>query len=171
MYNIFISIRSEMWILVQLITLTPLIAPSVCKVFTMGYLTGSQRLPDDKEYQRHGLTISGAISLAVEEVNAGELGRRGHKLEFIIAETYGKEKISVAQTAELWRKNVSVYIGPQEYCEHEAYMAASFNLPMISYVSMWLYSYYMHFQRKYLISNNFYFNKYVYYAKDLFNTK
>ncbi|XP_065155989.1 guanylate cyclase 32E isoform X2 [Atheta coriaria] len=122
-----------MWILVQLITLTPLIAPSVCKVFTMGYLTGSQRLPDDKEYQRHGLTISGAISLAVEEVNAGELGRRGHKLEFIIAETYGKEKISVAQTAELWRKNVSVYIGPQEYCEHEAYMAASFNLPMISY--------------------------------------
>ncbi|XP_017772276.1 PREDICTED: guanylate cyclase 32E [Nicrophorus vespilloides] len=103
------------------------------EVFTMGYITGSQRLPGDKEYQRHGLTISGAISLAVEEVNAGRLGRLGHSLEFIIAETYGKDVLSVKQTANLWTRNVSVYIGPQEYCEHEAFMAAAFNLPMISY--------------------------------------
>lgn len=41
----------------------------------MGYLTGSQRRPGDQEYPRPGLTISGAISLAVEEVNSGLLGK------------------------------------------------------------------------------------------------
>ncbi|KAI4461133.1 guanylyl cyclase [Holotrichia oblita] len=102
--------------------------------FTMGYLTGSQRLPGDLEYQRPGLTISGAISLAVDEVNRDILGPMGHKLDFIVAETYGVEKISVKETADLRVRNVSVYIGPQETCEHEAYLAASFNLPMISYV-------------------------------------
>lgn len=53
-----------------------------------------------------------------------------------MAETYGEEVTSVQQTADLWTKNVSVYIGPQETCEHEAFMAAAFNLPMISYVSI-----------------------------------
>lgn len=104
--------------------------------FTLGYLTGSQRLPGDQEYQRPGLTISGAISLAVDEVNRDILGPMGHKLDFIVAETYGVERISVRETADLRSKNISAYIGPQETCEHEAYLAASFNLPMISYVSV-----------------------------------
>lgn len=72
----------------------------------------------------------------MEEINSGVLGTKGHSLRYEIAETYGDETISVKQTAELWAKNVSVYIGPQETCAHEAYMAASFNLPMISYVSI-----------------------------------
>lgn len=57
-----------------------------------------------------------------------------NELEFIVAETFGEEKESILQTAELWMKNVSAYIGPQETCIHEARMASSFNLPMISYV-------------------------------------
>ncbi|XP_017892327.1 guanylate cyclase 32E-like isoform X3 [Ceratina calcarata] len=101
--------------------------------FTLGYITGSKRRPGDLEYQRPGFRISGAISLAVEEVNAGELGRRGHKLDFHIAETYGEEETSILMTADLWTKNVSGYIGPQETCVHEGRMAAAFNLPMISY--------------------------------------
>lgn len=36
--------------------------------FTLGYITGSKRRPGDLEYQRPGYRISGAISLAVEEV-------------------------------------------------------------------------------------------------------
>lgn len=72
-------------------------------------------------------------------MNKGPLSRRGHKLEFIVAETYGEEIISVQKTAVLWTKNISVYIGPQETCQHEAFMAAAFNMPMISYVSLFLY--------------------------------
>ncbi|KAB0802102.1 hypothetical protein PPYR_04288 [Photinus pyralis] len=103
------------------------------ETFILGYLTGSERKAGDFEYSRPGLTISGAISLAVEEVNNGKLGEGGHKFEFIVAETYGEEIVSVQKTAELWTRNVSVFIGPQETCKHEAYLAAAFNLPMISY--------------------------------------
>ncbi|CAH1122713.1 unnamed protein product [Ceutorhynchus assimilis] len=101
--------------------------------FTIGYLTGSQRRPGDMEYSRPGLTISGAISLAVEELNHGLLLKKGHQLDFMVSETFGEEIISVQKTADLWTKNISAYIGPQETCEHEAFMAAAFNVPMISY--------------------------------------
>ncbi|XP_046736974.1 guanylate cyclase 32E [Diprion similis] len=103
------------------------------RTFTLGYITGSKRRPEDMEYQRPGLLISGAISLAVDEVNSGELAKRGHKLDFIVAETYGEEETSILMTADLWTKNISAYIGPQETCIHEGRMAAAFNLPMISY--------------------------------------
>jgi hypothetical protein len=39
------------------------------ETFTLGYITGSKRRPDDLEYQRPGLRISGAITLAVEEAS------------------------------------------------------------------------------------------------------
>ncbi|XP_030571352.1 speract receptor isoform X2 [Drosophila novamexicana] len=103
------------------------------EVFTLGYLTGSQRRPGNLDYQRPGITISGAISLAVEQVNAGKLGALGHSLEFVVAETYGDEVASIRQTAALWTQQVAAYIGPQETCVHEGRMAAAFNLPMISY--------------------------------------
>lgn len=38
------------------------------ETFTLGYITGSKRRPGDLEYQRPGYRISGAISLAVQEV-------------------------------------------------------------------------------------------------------
>ncbi|KAL7287914.1 hypothetical protein TKK_0017974 [Trichogramma kaykai] len=103
------------------------------ETFTIGYVTGSKRRPGDFEYSRPGLQISGAITLAVDEVNGGELARRGHRLDFYVAETYGEEERSILMIAELWTRNVSAYIGPQETCVHEGRMAAAFNLPMISY--------------------------------------
>lgn len=120
-----------MWCLLALLAL-PLAGGDV---FTLGYLTGSQRRPGDQEYARPGLSISGAISLAVAELNAGPMGERGHRLEFVVAETYGEELTSIARTATLWTQKVAAYIGPQETCVTEARMAAAFNLPMISYVS------------------------------------
>lgn len=60
----------------------------------------------------------------------------GHTLSFLVVETYGDEATSILETAELWKKNISAFIGPQETCLHEARMAAAFNLPMISYVSV-----------------------------------
>ncbi|GAB0098027.1 Guanylate cyclase [Sergentomyia squamirostris] len=103
------------------------------EIFTLGYLTGSQRRAGDLEYTRPGLIISGAISLAVAEVNEGVLKDLGHSLEFMVAETFGEEVSSIRQTAALWTKQVAGYIGPQETCVHEGRMAAAFNLPMISY--------------------------------------
>ncbi|KAJ9587019.1 hypothetical protein L9F63_019384, partial [Diploptera punctata] len=106
-------------------------------VFTLGYLTGSQRREGDTVYIRPGLTISGALPLAVDEVNSGLFRIHGHRLEFVVAETLGDELASIWHTADLWTThNISAYIGPQETCVTEARMAAAFNLPMISYFCM-----------------------------------
>nr|ACQ90240.1 guanylyl cyclase receptor beta [Bactrocera dorsalis] len=109
------------------------IGQAAAEVFTLGYLTGSQRSPGNLDYQRPGITISGAITFAVSQVNAGKLKELGHSLEFIVAETYGDEVASIRQTASLWTRQVAGYIGPRETCVHEGRMAAAFNLPMISY--------------------------------------
>ena len=77
---------------------------------------------------------AGAISLAIEDVHRSAILPKPHKLDFIVAETYGEEKESILQTALLWKRNVSAYIGPQETCVHEAKMASSFRRPIISYV-------------------------------------
>ncbi|CAN7992640.1 unnamed protein product [Ixodes hexagonus] len=92
-------------------------------------------LAGDRSYRRPGLTLSGALSLAVDEVNRLHPLLGGRRLAFLVAETYGRERHSVLQTARLWTLNVSAFIGPQETCVHEAFLAASVNLPMISYVS------------------------------------
>ena len=101
----------------------------------VGYLTGSQKLTGDHFYVKPGQSISGAITLAVKEVNDSPNILPNHTLQFVIAETNGVEKESIRQTVLLMREDISAYIGPQETCVHEARIAASFNLPMISYVS------------------------------------
>ena len=110
------------------------------EVIRIGYITGSQKpLPGMQQkmyYRKPGQAISGAITLAVNEINADPSILPDHELRFIIAETYGEELYSVRETALLASsRNVSVIIGPQETCQYEARMAAAFNLPMISYVS------------------------------------
>ncbi|KAJ0180454.1 hypothetical protein K1T71_003858 [Dendrolimus kikuchii] len=114
-------------------TLMALLSSSKGEKFTLGYLTGSERRPGDFNYPTPGRVISGAISMAVDEVNEKLLGPMGHSLDFVVAETYGQEEVSIRQVAALWATNVSAFIGPQETCVHEGRMAAAFNLPMISY--------------------------------------
>ncbi|KAH7942885.1 hypothetical protein HPB52_002062 [Rhipicephalus sanguineus] len=103
------------------------------ETIVLGYLTGSQRLPGDRSYRRPGLAISGALTLAVDKVNLRAPLMGGRRLDVLIAETFGRERHSVLQTARLWRQNVSAFIGPQETCVHEAFLAAALNLPMVSY--------------------------------------
>ena len=53
---------------------------------------------------------------------------------YVVGETHGSESASIRATAELWRADVAAFVGPpQRTCAHEARMAASFNLPMISH--------------------------------------
>ena len=70
-----------------------------------------------------------------QEVNDEPKILPNHRLDFLIAETYGEEVESIRQTVLLMKRNISAYIGPQETCMHEARLAAAFNIPMVSYVS------------------------------------
>ena len=102
----------------------------------LGYMTGSENKAGDMFYQKPGQVISGAITLAVDEINADPNILPNHTLEILIAETMGQETESIRLAAILPSFNISAYIGPQETCVHEGRIAAAFNLPMISYVSI-----------------------------------
>lgn len=108
-------------------------------VIKIGYITGSDKLPGNF-YRRPGQQISGALTYALDQINNQSNVLPNHTLDFIIAETYGLENYSIRVTVELINRNISVYIGPQETCIHEAKIAAAFNIPMISYVSI-IFSY------------------------------
>jgi len=104
----------------------------------MGYMTGSQRKKGDQEYSRPGLTISGGLTTALSDLKRHKFFGSTANVEFNlqVSETYGDEEVSLREVARLWKDhNISVIIGPQESCLHEARLAASLNIPMISYVS------------------------------------
>lgn len=107
----------------------------------MGFMMGSARKPGDKEYSRPGLTIAGGLTYALYTLQHSkfftELSQPVN-INFLltVAETFGDEDTSIRQVARLWKEhNVSVIIGPQETCLHEARLSSSLNIPMISYVS------------------------------------
>ncbi|ELU09058.1 hypothetical protein CAPTEDRAFT_121651 [Capitella teleta] len=102
-------------------------------ILRLGYLTGSKTPPNKPFYIKPGQSISGALTLAVEQVNNDSEVLPNHRLEMEIAETYGQEEESIRLTVLLLKSNISAYIGPQETCLHEARLAAVFNTPMISY--------------------------------------
>ena len=102
----------------------------------LGYMTGSENQEGDMFYQKPGQVISGAITYAVDQINANPDLLPNHTLEFLIAETMGQETESIKLASVLPSYNISAYIGPQESCVHEGRIAAAFNLPMVSYVSI-----------------------------------
>lgn len=114
-----------------------------CENFSIGYMTGSivKDAPVRDENDSWwifdvlpGQYISGAIVYALNEINNDSNILPDDYLYFEIAETHSLEFESIKRTLELWSHNVSVIIGPQETCVHEAKIAASASIPMISYV-------------------------------------
>ncbi|CAD5122391.1 unnamed protein product [Dimorphilus gyrociliatus] len=102
----------------------------------LGYITGSKNAPNKpKMYYKPGSAMSGAITIAVEEINRQFKLLPNHSLDFCIGETYGIERMSIRHTANFSMNGIDAIIGPQETCEHEGRIAEAFNVPMISYVS------------------------------------
>ncbi|XP_067128746.1 receptor-type guanylate cyclase Gyc76C-like [Centruroides vittatus] len=91
--------------------------------YSIGYLVGR----DIKN-----LIISGAISYAIEKINKSNM-LKDHKLELMY---YGKAMDNLMITNMMlhqWKEGAIAFIGPDESCEVEATIAASLNLPLISY--------------------------------------
>lgn len=101
---------------------------------TLGYIASNSKR-EDQLYIPPGQLYSGAITYAIHKINEDPNLLPNTTLKFAIADTYGEEKESLFQTAEMIYKNISAIIGPQETCVHEARLAAAYNVPMISYVS------------------------------------
>ncbi|KAK6012697.1 ligand-binding protein, receptor family [Ostertagia ostertagi] len=80
-----------------------------------------------------GSMISGALHVAVNEINANPDLLPNHRLNYIFDNTCGKERQSTQYFMDHWKMGARVFIGPEMNCRTEATMAAAQNLPIISY--------------------------------------
>ncbi|GIY00713.1 receptor-type guanylate cyclase Gyc76C [Caerostris extrusa] len=102
------------------------------ETFTIGYMTNMQGRTNT---QKQGIVISGAMSYALDVINSNASYLNGHKLRMIYNDTEGDTLIGTYVTIEQWREGAVAFFGPEDSCAVEATVAASLNLPMISYVS------------------------------------
>ncbi|XP_070580962.1 guanylate cyclase 32E-like [Ptychodera flava] len=99
--------------------------------FTLGYLMTET---NKNGYKLWSLTVSGAMILAMEDINSDPNILPGHQLTFVPYDTQGTELDALSAMTLLWRDyDIVGFIGPAETCKTAARLAASWNLGMISY--------------------------------------
>ncbi|CAJ0587054.1 unnamed protein product, partial [Mesorhabditis spiculigera] len=80
-----------------------------------------------------GSVISGALRVAIEEINNDPTILPNHSLAYTFSNTCGDEKTSTQYFMQHWKMGARAFIGPEVNCRTEATMAAAQNLPIISY--------------------------------------
>ncbi|CAD6195344.1 unnamed protein product [Caenorhabditis auriculariae] len=81
----------------------------------------------------YGSIISGALVVAVEEINNDTTLLPNHTLKYIFGNTCGNDTKSTKLFMNHWQAGARVFIGPEKNCKTEAAMASAQNLPIISY--------------------------------------
>ena len=102
--------------------------------FTVGYLTADRT--ETFVHKKQGRIISGAMTLAIKRINADPQLLRGHRLHFVWADTRADTLTSTNELTKQWRDGAIAFFGPEDSCDVEARVAAAWNLPMLSYVSV-----------------------------------
>ena len=100
---------------------------------TIGYLMADRSLTFKKNLQ--GRIISGAMTYVVDKINNDTTILKGHRLNFRWEDTHAVTLEGTRCLTELWKDGAVAFFGPEDSCDVEATIAASWNLPMISYVS------------------------------------
>ncbi|XP_011254352.1 receptor-type guanylate cyclase Gyc76C [Camponotus floridanus] len=96
---------------------------------TIGYLTAIKG--DLKD--RQGLAISGALSMALDEVNNDENILPNVKLVMRWNDTRGETTDATSAMIDMICEGVVAFFGPEGSCHVEAIVAQSRNIPMLSY--------------------------------------
>lgn len=100
-------------------------------VLTVGYLTAAKGELKD----RQGLAISGALTMALDEINSSENILPNVELELRWNDTRGETVVATRAITEMICDGVAAFFGPEGPCHTEAIVSQSRNIPMISYVS------------------------------------
>lgn len=100
-------------------------------VLTVGYLTAIKG--DLKD--RQGLAISGALSMALDEINSSNDILPNVTLELRWNDTRGDTVLATRAITEMICDGIASFFGPEGSCLTEAIVSQSRNIPMISYVS------------------------------------
>ncbi|XP_048763359.2 receptor-type guanylate cyclase Gyc76C-like [Ostrea edulis] len=119
--------------IVYVISLSYVIRVSVCEKtnITVGYLTVDKT--DKFIRNRQGRIISGAITYALQQINADPNILPNHTLNLIWGDTRGDTLTGVRLLTDQWRQGVVAFFGLEDSCSVEARVAAAWNLPLISY--------------------------------------
>lgn len=102
------------------------------KPLRVGYLSN---VGGKDNIRRQGLVVSGAMTYAILQVNNDSSLLPGYHLEMLFNDTRGEMLHGTKAVIESWRDGAVAFFGPEDSCYVEASVAASLNLPMISYVS------------------------------------
>lgn len=119
--------------IVVVISLSHVVRLSVCEKtnITVGYLTVDKT--DKFIRNRQGRIISGAITYALQQVNANPHILPNHTLNLIWGDTHGDTLAAVKLLTDQWKQGVVAFFGLEDSCSVEARVAAAWNLPLISY--------------------------------------
>ncbi|GBM26292.1 Guanylate cyclase 32E [Araneus ventricosus] len=95
---------------------------------TIGFLSSFKEL---------GKLICGAIPLAVDMVNSDSELLPNHNLKFIAYDSgEPNTAVTIKKMTQMKEEGVVAFIGPDHSCVSEALVAAAWNMPMITYVSI-----------------------------------
>ena len=98
---------------------------------TVGYLAAVR----GPVANRQGITISGAMTLALEEINNSSTILPGVRLVLKWNDTEGSTIKGTKIVTDMLCNDVAAFFGPEISCAVEATIAAAWNRTMISYVS------------------------------------
>jgi len=104
---------------------------------TVGYLTVDKT--DVFLREKQGRLISGAISYALELINNDTRILPRHRILLTWGDTQANTLVGTRVLTSQWRRGAAAFIGLEDKCSVEAKVAAAWNLPMISYVSLMFY--------------------------------
>ncbi|XP_060811458.1 receptor-type guanylate cyclase Gyc76C-like [Bombus pascuorum] len=110
-------------------TSTKSIQPKKQQTLTIGYLTAIKGGLKD----RQGLAISGAVSMALDEINNDPNILPNVKLVMRWSDTRGETVEATKAMIDMICDRVAAFFGPEGSCYVEAIVAQSRNIPMISY--------------------------------------
>ncbi|XP_037940750.1 receptor-type guanylate cyclase Gyc76C-like [Teleopsis dalmanni] len=98
-------------------------------VLSVGYLTALTGELTDKQ----GLAISGALTLALHEINSDNKTLPNVVLDLRWNDTKGDTVLATRAITEMICDGISIIFGPEGHCFVEAIVSQSRNIPMISY--------------------------------------
>ncbi|KAK4875863.1 hypothetical protein RN001_012285 [Aquatica leii] len=99
------------------------------KKLTVGYLTAAR----GELKERQGLAVSGALTMALEEINNDPTILPNVTLVLRWNDTRGDTVLATRAMTDMICDGVAVFFGPEGSCHVEAIVAQSRNIPMISY--------------------------------------
>lgn len=105
-------------------------------ILTLGYLV--QKTHINKQGEHHWKTLSGALLYAVDVINEKRI-IPGFNVSYVFRDTFGSTNQSLYEMSKLWRDGIVGFIGPSAVCTDEAMLAAAWNLPILSHVSLELF--------------------------------